>query len=112
MIEAEIVLGALETFLDGPTQPSRTGEFGKCRACRREDEVVGALIGMPWDVAWLQFRDPEVTAMKPSEINGAAEAACRLEDHWPTTEPRDGGVIRWRYSLCRKSPRTSAPSGR
>src|SRR3978361_161425 len=45
MIKAEIVFGALETFLDGPTQSSSTGEFGKSRACRREDEVVGALIG-------------------------------------------------------------------
>lgn len=45
MVEPEIVLGALETFLNGPTQASGTGEFGKRRAGGCEDEVVRPLIG-------------------------------------------------------------------
>jgi hypothetical protein len=45
MIKAEIIFGALEAFLDGPTQPSGTGEFGKRCACWQEDEGAGVLIG-------------------------------------------------------------------
>src|SRR5882724_7123370 len=45
MVEPEIVHGALETCLDGPTQPNSTSEFGKCRSFGCENEVIGSLIG-------------------------------------------------------------------
>ena len=40
MIEAEIALGALETFLDGPPETGSTCQLGKHRALGREGEVV------------------------------------------------------------------------
>ena len=42
VIEAKVVLGALETFLDGPAQTGGPGQFGQCRTGGAEDEVMRA----------------------------------------------------------------------
>jgi hypothetical protein len=40
MIEAEIVLGALEAFLDRPAQAGDAGKIGERDARRREDQMI------------------------------------------------------------------------
>src|SRR4051794_18775732 len=44
MIEAQVVLGALEALLDGPAQTGRAGELGEAGARRSKGEVVGSLV--------------------------------------------------------------------
>ena len=46
MIEAEIALGALETFLDRPAQAGGACEFRQAGSLGREDEIVGLLVGL------------------------------------------------------------------
>ena len=46
MIEAEIALGALETFLDRPAQAGDACEFRKRRPFGREDQIVGLLVAL------------------------------------------------------------------
>ena len=40
MIESEIVLGALEAFLDGPAQPGGRSQIGQGRICPRIGEII------------------------------------------------------------------------
>jgi len=44
MIEAQLLLSALEALLNGPAQAGRTGQLGQTSSGRREDQVVGAIL--------------------------------------------------------------------
>ena len=48
VIEAEIALGPLETFLDGPAQAGGTGQFGECGAAGTEGKTAEALAKLCW----------------------------------------------------------------
>ena len=44
MVEAEIILGSLEAFLDGPAQAGGAGQLGERDPFAGKDEVVGTLL--------------------------------------------------------------------
>ncbi len=46
MIQAQFLLGALETLLDCPTQAGGTGQFRQCCSGARKDQIVGPLRGI------------------------------------------------------------------
>jgi hypothetical protein len=43
MIQAKLLLGALETLFDCPAQTGGPGQFRQCCSAAREDQIVGAL---------------------------------------------------------------------
>ena len=46
MLEAEIALGALETFFDGPAQAGDAGKLGESGLGGGENRIVGAFAGL------------------------------------------------------------------
>lgn len=46
MVKAEIVLGALKAFLNGPAQAGGAGKLGQRGFLWREGEIIGPLVGL------------------------------------------------------------------
>ena len=72
MVEAEIVLGPLETLLDGPAQACNTGELGEGRPGRAEDEIIGATL----PVAPVAANQEEALAGFVANETSAGTLAC------------------------------------
>ncbi|MEZ5933768.1 MAG: hypothetical protein R3F54_17810 [Alphaproteobacteria bacterium] len=61
VIEIEIIFGAQEAFLDGPSQTGCAGDVGKRRAFERMDEIVSGRL----EIAFVQVADDE-SVTRPS----------------------------------------------
>src|ERR1700756_4880636 len=98
MVQAQFLLGTLETFLDGPAQPGGTGQLSQFSSSGGEDEVIRAVLRI---APIATDEDPALEAAIPHP---------RQCDARPVVEPHALGALAGRHAASTPQQAVRPPS--